>query len=296
MKKNKIKRTFIPGTEWIYFKIYTNENTADYILLKIILPIVKKYIGKYVDKWFFIRYTDPDFHIRVRFHLTSEVNLYNICNISKLEKELNSKRVWKIQWDTYIREIERYGKNTIELAETLFCIDSFYCLKILALLQKSSNPLADRWFSSFILIDNLFDAFKVPIKRRHDILKHLSINYKLEFGFNEYNSKQFNTLFREKKQDIHLILTNQKNEIYYQKLYSYTTKRKEEIMELNNEIRQEIKKDKTLNFDNLLMSYIHMTLNRLFASKPRENELIVYNLLHRYYEGVLARKKYNHTL
>lgn len=37
-----IKRTFIPGSEWFYLKLYTGENTADDLLLKAIKPIIKK--------------------------------------------------------------------------------------------------------------------------------------------------------------------------------------------------------------------------------------------------------------
>ena len=41
--------------------------------------------------------------------------------------------IWKIQTETYQREIERYGENTIENSETLFWHDSELILKYLDL-------------------------------------------------------------------------------------------------------------------------------------------------------------------
>jgi thiopeptide-type bacteriocin biosynthesis protein len=41
-----------------------------------------------------------------------------------LNSLLEQNSVWKIQTDTYQREIERYGEKTIEDSETLFWHDS----------------------------------------------------------------------------------------------------------------------------------------------------------------------------
>lgn len=39
---NAVKRTFMPGSEWLYFKYYTGEKIADYILVEILYPILKQ--------------------------------------------------------------------------------------------------------------------------------------------------------------------------------------------------------------------------------------------------------------
>ena len=83
-----IRRTFIPGGDWVYFKLYTGAKIADII--------IKNELGKYIfelkqndiiDKWFFIRYFDSEFHIRLRIHLkeNQSFNLvfnrfFEICN------------------------------------------------------------------------------------------------------------------------------------------------------------------------------------------------------------------------
>lgn len=74
-------RTFIPGSEWIYFKIYTGIKTADTILKNELYNFAREMKEKsLIDKWFFIRYTDPDFHIRLRLHLKETRNFTYIFN------------------------------------------------------------------------------------------------------------------------------------------------------------------------------------------------------------------------
>lgn len=63
---NKIHRTFIPGSQWVYIKLYTGEKTADDLLIQVIAPVIKKVQkAQHIKKWFFIRYSDPDFHLRI---------------------------------------------------------------------------------------------------------------------------------------------------------------------------------------------------------------------------------------
>ena len=40
-----------------------------------------------------------------------------------------------------------------------------------------------------------------------------------------------------------------------------------------------------------LPSYIHMTMNRLWADKNRMYELVIYDFLVRYYKSYIAREK-----
>ena len=50
-----MKRKFIIGDEWIYFKIYTGLKTADKILIETISPLVQHlFENKRIDKFFFI--------------------------------------------------------------------------------------------------------------------------------------------------------------------------------------------------------------------------------------------------
>ena len=118
-------RTFIPGSEWVYLKLYTGTKTADNILKSELFTFIREMLNNgIVDKWFFISYVDPDFHIRLRLHLKDTRIFSCIFNrfFDYFQPLVYSGLVWNIQCDTYQREIERYGVNTISMVEDLFFI------------------------------------------------------------------------------------------------------------------------------------------------------------------------------
>jgi len=126
MNNKEIQRSFIIGDEWNYFKIYTGFKTADAILTGCIYPLSNTLKSNgIIDKWFFIRYSDPKFHLRIRFHVNNPNHAAAVMlNFNQIiKKQVNSGLVWKVQADTYNRELERYGATAIELSETLFWHD-----------------------------------------------------------------------------------------------------------------------------------------------------------------------------
>ncbi|HBX51207.1 MAG: hypothetical protein A2275_06955 [Bacteroidetes bacterium RIFOXYA12_FULL_35_11] len=63
-------RYFIPGSEWLYYKIYCGPKTADTIIENVFLPVSSKlFENSLIKKWFFIRYSDSDLHLRFRILL-----------------------------------------------------------------------------------------------------------------------------------------------------------------------------------------------------------------------------------
>ncbi len=62
-----IVRSFPPGSEWLYAKLYVGSATADRVLRQVIRPVVGEALGSgAAEGWFFIRYGDPDWHLRLR--------------------------------------------------------------------------------------------------------------------------------------------------------------------------------------------------------------------------------------
>jgi thiopeptide-type bacteriocin biosynthesis protein len=107
----------------VYIKLYTGYRTADDLLQQIIIPVIKDLQKKHrIEKWFFIRYSDPDFHLRIRLLLIDSQHVGEIinCFYRKLDIWNKNRLLWKIQLDTYNRELERYGKTMIEESESVF--------------------------------------------------------------------------------------------------------------------------------------------------------------------------------
>lgn len=71
-----MQREFNIGSEWLYYKIYCGVKTSDMILLEHLKEKISDLkINDFIEKWFFIRYNDPEPHIRLRFLLTKNSNL-----------------------------------------------------------------------------------------------------------------------------------------------------------------------------------------------------------------------------
>ncbi|MBA4056593.1 MAG: hypothetical protein C0490_17900, partial [Marivirga sp.] len=64
-----VRRNFALGSEWLYYKIYCSTTAADQILREFVRPLSSGLVkDEVIDRWFYIRYNDPDSHIRLRFH------------------------------------------------------------------------------------------------------------------------------------------------------------------------------------------------------------------------------------
>ena len=130
-------RTRIPGKDWLYFKLYTGKSLGEDILIQNIQSLVddlKK--EKLIDSWFFIRYADPEHHLRVRFNGNCDLLRVQVLpQIMELCDRLFAEHLCqKFVIDSYDREIERYGGNeAILVAERLFCADSEFVQKLLYL-------------------------------------------------------------------------------------------------------------------------------------------------------------------
>lgn len=284
----------MPGSKWLYVKIYTGMKTADDILTNAILPVSRQLIknGK-IEKWFFIRYADPDYHLRIRFLVSEISNIAEILEIlnKKLSAWNKSGQLWKIQLDTYNRELERYGEDTMEDSETVFCMDSEYIIQIIRSLNKNEDY---RWMISLKLIDSILSDFSFELKEKQLLMETVQKSYKSEFGYNEFNAKQFNHKYRERKKTVESVLNETIEDGEFIELYKIVRKRSNALKNVSRVIVEKAKTSKQENnLNSLLRSYIHMMLNRLFLSKNRMHELVLYDFMNRYYKSEIAKTK-NH--
>lgn len=193
-----------------------------------------------------------------------------------------------MQLDTYSRELERYGEHLIEEAESVFCTDSECILSILKDLNGNENY---RWMIALKLINALLSDFGLAMEGKHKLMETVSKAYKSEFGFTEFNAKQFNTKFRENKKTVESVLNNGFNEQAFISLFQPIRKRSKQLKLIAEQIK--IKSTKEHRVNELLKSYLHMMFNRLFRSHNRLYELILYDFMFRYYTSEIAKEKFN---
>jgi thiopeptide-type bacteriocin biosynthesis protein len=288
---NNDNYSFPFGSEWLYYKLYCGTKISDKILVEVILIATDFLIKKGLIKcWFFIRYSDPDLHIRLRFKLTNKNNLAEVCEYlnSMFLSYYKNRLIWKIQIDTYDREIERYGKSSIELAENLFFNESYTVVNMLS--HTFSNE-DFRWKFAFRYIDVFLTNFGLTIYRKKDLMENLKISFSKEIGVNKFFKKQLDKKFRELKTSINIILNedfHDNNElINLNNLIDKNSCSRKQI--INDLLRLENKNMLEIKIELLICSFLHMFLNRTFPGKQRLHELVVYDYLWRYYKSEIAR-------
>ena len=289
------QRIFIPGSQWLYFKIYTGIKTADEILTQQLHPCVNRLLEeKQIDNCFFIRYTDPDFHIRLRLHIVDYNNYATIFHEihDLLNPLVKNGAVIKVMCDTYVREIERYGANTIELIEKLFGIDSLVIMRLLEKVSEEPTVNQDeiRWLLSMLLLDDVMTAFGKDMEEKNRLFARMAENFKKEFGFTSHPfTKQINDKYRRYRSDIEKGLSSREGFAAYVPLLQY---RKTEIERIACEILEiRTSESESPSVDDLLSSILHMTMNRWFKANNRQYELVVYDFLDKYFESTIARSK-----
>lgn len=289
------RRNFIIGSKWVYYKIYTGAKTSDLLLADIIKPISVDLIDKgIIDKWFFIRYADPKHHLRVRFHCPYKKGIHQVIN--NLNKSLSNlfdeDLVWKIQLDTYVRELERYGEDTMELSESLFYYDSKCIVGFLDLIEGDEGEEL-RWLFGLRAIDFLLDSFEFDIQKKLGLLEKLKNAFGEEFRMGRPLKKQLDDKYRSERDNIeHFMSFSKEDEPDYAVLLDILEEKKQNIQIISSEIINTIRQNESaLTLDSLMGSYIHMLMNRLFKSKNRLNEMVCYDFLYRYYRSFIARNQ-----
>lgn len=271
--RNHIARNFYPGECWLYIKVYGGVTTCDQLLVDVVYPtIMGLKRSKVIDKWFFIRYSDPDFHLRIRVLLSGQEMMAKALNAfnRRLLPMCRSRLLHKVSIDTYERELERYGKITMDVTELLFDIDSHCICQLLKPLLHEGNG-SERWRLAFVWVDLIMDVFGLDINQKWGLIKKMSDAYLKEFGFNEHNIKPLAKRYRHLSVTITQLMQGQ----------SLDNASFHVIKENQNKIKKSVK---SIDVEQLnLTSLLHMSMNRLFASQNRLNELVLYYCLERYY-------------
>jgi len=282
-----MQRDFCLGSQWLYYKIYTGVKTADHILVeKLALIISSLEKKKKIQKWFFIRYRDPEEHIRLRFLIDDIDNLMVIIDsFHPVFKELMDENlIWKIQTDTYQREIERYGKETMYDSEFLFWKDSNMILKYLTLkasFLEKETPL----FFSFLMIESFLTNFNLSNLEKMTLMNKLQIAFKKEFETDKIQKKEMDANYRLLYPQLKCFL-EASNRDYFPEIFYIVNEKSNQIKETALKIKDKIQ----IPLNDFLSSHIHMMINRQYTSKQRTYELVIYDHLYRYYKSLNFKK------
>jgi thiopeptide-type bacteriocin biosynthesis protein len=249
---------------------------------------------QYIDKFFFIRYSDPENHIRLRFHFKDLSKIGTVVGLihKVIQPYLEQGIISKVQTDTYNRELERYGSNAMELAESLFHIDSVVTLNLLDLIDGEEGEII-RWQFAIRSMDDLLSNLDFNAAEKLQLLDTMKTSFFREHGESKELKLQLDAKFRTERKLVEDILDKKLDENReIQPIIELLEWKKEQIQPIAGQLIQ-LKKNNELQMDmnELASSYIHMLLNRVFMARQRTYELVVYDLLYRYYKSMVGREK-----
>jgi len=285
-----ITRSFAPGSEWLYLKIYCGYRVAEELLAG--------YFAEQVPLWqedglfeqfFFLRYGDPQPHIRLRFlnkahPANNDVLLHTIQ--TALQPYIRSGQVQKLQCDTYVREIERYTAAAMLQSEELFFADSLAVLGIISMLE---GPAGEdyRWKLALRGMDMMLDDFGLTLPERKQLLAFLRAAFVIEFGGGELLHKPLNDKYRKHQQQIMSYLNpadDEGNDIA--EAVAFFQQRTQAAAPLALQMRTDCASPE--EYQRIVASHLHLFMNRLFIGKQRKYELVLYHFLEKYYLSQLA--------
>ncbi len=177
-----VARRFPPGSDWLYAKLYGGPAAVERTLCETLAPLCARLADREaIDGWHFLRYSDPDHHLRLRMHgdpaALQEVALPELQRAAGAEIEQG--RLWRLAFDTYDREIERYGgPAAIDTVESVFAADSTAVVELLAETQQAEARLD----LALLGVDALLDELGLASQEKRATVSGLAAGLRARLG------------------------------------------------------------------------------------------------------------------
>ncbi|MFT4216247.1 MAG: lantibiotic dehydratase [Micropruina sp.] len=139
-------RIRLPGSDWLFAKFYAPYDQLTRLLTTDLADLIDMAENSgLARRWFFLRYSDPEPHLRIRWQGQPDLLVRHLLpQVGDFAGQLlDAGRIARLTLDSYDREIERYGGAAgIELCEDVFHADSVAVRRLLALPGPMPETLA----------------------------------------------------------------------------------------------------------------------------------------------------------
>jgi thiopeptide-type bacteriocin biosynthesis protein len=289
-------RNVPPGGDCLYVKLYSGAATADRVLRDAFAPLVAAARASgAVHNWFFVRYGDPDWHLRLRLFGDAErlrAEVFGPLTRAAIAA-VRAGQGWRLQLDTYEREVERYGGSVgLSLCEELFGFDSDAALAIVARLDGDSGADA-RWRLALLGIDRMLDDLGLALDEKLRLVGDLRGSLARELDVGPSLEKAIGERFRQERVALETLLALPLDRSHpLAPGGAIFDERSRRQATASSALRAAIADGTvSLPLSALAASLVHMHANRLLRASARQHELVLYDFLQRLYLGQRARGK-----
>jgi thiopeptide-type bacteriocin biosynthesis protein len=272
-------RLRLPGSDWLYLKLYGPAANDDDIIMGPLRSFCEfATAADLSDGWFFLRYADPEPHLRVRFRGAPDKLvgplLEQACGwAAELVRAGDRSR---FGFDTYEREIERYGgaAGGIEASEAVFTADSPAAAALIDL-QRGGSFAHDQVTLAVLSADDLLASLGLAPEDRLSVYRSMVLVSRA--GGAEYRGRQ---------RDLRRLLQPQSGASPPTPVDLVLARRRRRLDPVARTLSS-LERDGALQrpVRELAPSFVHLHINRLLGT-DRATENTVVELLRRTREGL----------
>lgn len=290
------QRCRLPGSDWLYYRVYGGASVLDRVLADRLAPLADALRAQGVCRdWFYIRYADPDWHLRLR--LTGEASRLAGEAMPQFAQALAQLRaegsIVRVEIGSYDREIERYGGLAgMDLAESWFGQDSRLVARLLPELRGA--PPAARWqLAAAALVRSLAD-FGLDADARADLFTYQAGRFLDEFSMRKERLATLGNKYREFAGSLQSICAGAlpdglPDSAAVVRILDDEALERRRIGDALRDAEAAGRLHGTVAA--MLPSLVHMSANRWFTDNGRAHEMVLYELIRRGCEAVRARAR-----
>lgn len=277
------RRLFAPGSEWTYFKLYGGTASLDRLLRDEVGPLARSLVARgAADRWFFIRYADPEFHLRVRMRGDSPTlrEALEALTTEALERGV----IHDACVGTYRRELERYGgADGLDAAERLFHADSDAVVELLSMFSPGTEGQEERWQIGLLGTDQLMRNLGLEPEQRLEQIVRAREALEREHRPSAATRQRLGDRFRARRADLERLLElTPEAEHSLAPGVAALARRSNRIEPIAAELSHLWQCGRLdASPASLAPSFVHMWLDRLHRSDNRAHEWVTYDLLAR---------------
>lgn len=270
-------RVFAPGSEWLYLKCYCPADVQHDLLTGALPELNAQLTAQHLAlHWHYLRYRDPDDHLRIRFLVHPEARTGALFASATAWARATMARCLCTSFsiDVYDREIEAFGGVAgMAIAETIFGVDSASALELLDVMRGRSLSSHGAVLSAYCA-DDFLASFVTAAPDRLAMYETL------------VSPHEGSGLFRRQQCEMRALL---RGEADFADLTGYAAllqRRRLQLAPIAAEFHRlcsagTIDRDA----DGIIMQLLHLHMNRILgAGSPAERSLI--GLLRRIYHGI----------